>query len=112
MKPSKHVHSFGPRGRLQCACGIIPGETPMDTKPVPGCAHDPQHVTWEACCMVERRRSENMRQDTQQKRESILSLLRELSFEERKRVLYLMDDFMCMICGGPADCYCAPCYDE
>ncbi len=21
-----HVHSFGPRGRMQCSCGMIPGE--------------------------------------------------------------------------------------
>jgi len=27
---TEHVHSFGPKGRLQCSCGMVPGEPDID----------------------------------------------------------------------------------
>lgn len=44
--------------------------------------------------------------------EFIVALLRQMPEADRKRVLDEAGEFMCLLCGADAPCYCAPCYDE
>lgn len=43
---------------------------------------------------------------------AVLHLLQEMSDGDRARVLEGAREFMCLLCGQDAPCYCAPCYDE